>query len=270
MKLIFIRHGDPDYKVDSLTEKGKREAELLAKRVKNFRNVKEIYVSPLGRAAKTAEYSANALNMKAKTKEWMREFVIKVKDPKGNDKHIPWDYFPTYWTNEPKFYDKDHWFEANIFEGSGIKEYYDRVSIGIDEILEKNGYKRDKNIYLTDTVNNPPMLLTEAVNDPGLIVTESVKGNDHYISYQRNDDVILFFCHLGVSFVMISHLLGIAPTLLWHTFFTAPTSITVLGAEEREPGVAAFRVQSFGDTAHLLAGNEPVSVSGYFTNPFQG
>ena len=28
MKLIIIRHGDPDYSIDSLTEKGWREAEL--------------------------------------------------------------------------------------------------------------------------------------------------------------------------------------------------------------------------------------------------
>ena len=33
MKIIFIRHGDPDYVNDSLTEKGIREAKLLAKRV---------------------------------------------------------------------------------------------------------------------------------------------------------------------------------------------------------------------------------------------
>ena len=26
MKLLFIRHGDPDYEIDSLTEKGWKEA----------------------------------------------------------------------------------------------------------------------------------------------------------------------------------------------------------------------------------------------------
>ena len=30
MKLLIIRHGEPDYSIDSLTEKGWREAELLA------------------------------------------------------------------------------------------------------------------------------------------------------------------------------------------------------------------------------------------------
>ena len=33
MKLIIIRHGDPDYSIDSLTEKGWREAELLSERI---------------------------------------------------------------------------------------------------------------------------------------------------------------------------------------------------------------------------------------------
>ena len=29
MKIIFIRHGTPDYELDALTEKGVREAKLL-------------------------------------------------------------------------------------------------------------------------------------------------------------------------------------------------------------------------------------------------
>lgn len=32
MRILFIRHGDPDYLNDTLTEKGCREADLLAKR----------------------------------------------------------------------------------------------------------------------------------------------------------------------------------------------------------------------------------------------
>ena len=30
MKLLIIRHADPDYEIDSLTETGHREARLLA------------------------------------------------------------------------------------------------------------------------------------------------------------------------------------------------------------------------------------------------
>ena len=35
MRLLMIRHGDPDYEHDCLTEKGKREAKLLSQRLVN-------------------------------------------------------------------------------------------------------------------------------------------------------------------------------------------------------------------------------------------
>ena len=33
MKILMIRHGEPDYTIDSLTPKGWREAEILAGRL---------------------------------------------------------------------------------------------------------------------------------------------------------------------------------------------------------------------------------------------
>ena len=32
MKLLIVRHGDPNYEIDSLTEKGWREAEYLSEK----------------------------------------------------------------------------------------------------------------------------------------------------------------------------------------------------------------------------------------------
>lgn len=52
MKILIIRHGEPDYSIDSLTEKGWREAELLSRRLAPF-NIRDFYVSPLGRAQDT-------------------------------------------------------------------------------------------------------------------------------------------------------------------------------------------------------------------------
>ncbi len=46
MKLIFIRHGEPDYSIDSLTEKGWREAELLSKKLSKL-DIKDFYVTSL-------------------------------------------------------------------------------------------------------------------------------------------------------------------------------------------------------------------------------
>jgi probable phosphoglycerate mutase len=53
MKILIIRHGDPNYEIDGLTEKGKIEAELLSKRITKER-IDAFYCSPLGRARLTA------------------------------------------------------------------------------------------------------------------------------------------------------------------------------------------------------------------------
>ena len=45
MRILFIRHGDPDYINDTLTKKGHREAKLLAERVADL-NLGSCYVSP--------------------------------------------------------------------------------------------------------------------------------------------------------------------------------------------------------------------------------
>ena len=54
MKLLIVRHGDPDYSIDSLTETGWIEAELLSDRLCKL-DVKAFYCSPKGRARDTAK-----------------------------------------------------------------------------------------------------------------------------------------------------------------------------------------------------------------------
>lgn len=45
MKLLIVRHGDPDYDIDSLTEKGWKEVEYLSQKLSKL-DVKAFYVSP--------------------------------------------------------------------------------------------------------------------------------------------------------------------------------------------------------------------------------
>ena len=79
MRIILIRHGDPDYVHDTLTEKGKIEASLLAENVGylGLENA-DFYVSPLGRAADTAGYVLRQLGKTAKTLDWLREFPAQI------------------------------------------------------------------------------------------------------------------------------------------------------------------------------------------------
>lgn len=37
MRIVFVRHGEPNYTNDTLTEKGRREAELLSQRIKGWK-----------------------------------------------------------------------------------------------------------------------------------------------------------------------------------------------------------------------------------------
>ena len=53
MKLLFIRHGEPNYEKDCLTENGLVQAAHLAKRLER-ENITAAFHSPMGRAAETA------------------------------------------------------------------------------------------------------------------------------------------------------------------------------------------------------------------------
>lgn len=266
MRLIFIRHGDPDYEHDSLTEKGKREVELLTKRVCRWNNITDIYQSPLGRAKETAAPSLKTLGREAKTLNWLQEFNYKGILPKnypdpdlaGKEK-MPWDLLPEYFYAHKEFFDKDKWTKNKYLKSGNIEKHYREVCDGFDAILESYGYTRNKKgfYYVKNPVENPNWHSSDKENPYHL---KSIK--DDY----PEDTSLLFFCHLGVMFTIIAHLTGLSPMQLWQGFYVAPTSITVLNSEERIPGQADFRVERLGDTNHLTNGGEPISSSGYFAN----
>ncbi|MFR9233755.1 MAG: histidine phosphatase family protein [Eisenbergiella massiliensis] len=80
MRIIFVRHAEPDYANDTLTEKGWREAALLAERVSGW-DVTDFYVSPLGRARDTASLSLKKMGRTAETFDWLREFLALLTIP---------------------------------------------------------------------------------------------------------------------------------------------------------------------------------------------
>ena len=77
MKLVIVRHGDPDYSIDSLTEKGWKEVEYLSERLAKL-DVKEFYVSPLGRARDTASLTLKKMNRTATECDWLQEFNVLI------------------------------------------------------------------------------------------------------------------------------------------------------------------------------------------------
>lgn len=83
MRLLIVRHADPDYSIDSLTPAGWEEAKLLADRLAPI-PVAAYYVSPLGRAKDTASLTLKKACRTAETCSWLREFAPQAVHP-GKD-----------------------------------------------------------------------------------------------------------------------------------------------------------------------------------------
>ncbi len=235
MRILIIRHGDPDYAIDGLTEKGKKEAELLKNMLLKI-DIDAVYCSVLGRAKATIQPTLDAKNMTAEYCDWLREFdYAKVKLPDQAWEKCAWDFLPQYVDSDPLLLSSDNWRNADLIKNSNVPAAYDNVCKEFDKVLEKHGYKRDKFNY---------------------IVTNS------------NHDTIVFTCHFGLASVLISHLLNCSPfSMLQHTVL-APTSVTTFYTEERVEGIAMLRAGGIGDTSHLYIGNEEPSFAARYCECF--
>lgn len=72
MRLYLIRHADPDYANNTITEAGHMEAQALARRLAAL-GVDRLYSSPLGRARHTMQYTADLLGTEAVIADWTQE-----------------------------------------------------------------------------------------------------------------------------------------------------------------------------------------------------
>ena len=262
MRLIFIRHGEPDYQNDTLTEKGFREAELLAERTKNWRNIKSVYVSPLPRAQYTADPTLKALGMTGITLDWMREFGYPIdRELHPRKLGFMWDLTPAYYMRHSELFDINHWAESEIPLSGNIRYYYDMVTGNFDKLLAEYGYVRDGLTYRSDP-EHVPSNAHQICNGHTI---ENMKNREK----DYTEDNLVFFAHFGVNSIVISHLINCSPYVLLNGDIQATSAVTVLIGEESEPGFTNFRIQVLGDTSHLRFAEEPVSYYGAFAPVFQ-
>ena len=230
MKILIIRHAEPDYAIDSLTEKGWGEAELLSRRLAGM-NIRDIFCSPLGRARDTAKPALERLGRQMEILPWLREFSGSVIHPFEGRRCIPWDLMPQYWTRQPALFDRDRWLDEPFMASGSVAEVYREVGEGLEALLLRFGCRRDGYIF-------------------------QCRDN--------TADTIALFCHQGLGLTIISHLTGLPLPVLWHCIFLPPSSVTTLITEERMKGEVFFRCAGMGDTSHLYAAGEPVSRAGLF------
>ena len=241
MRLLFIRHGDPDYASDCLNEIGRNEAKALcALRSSTKMHLGTCYASPLGRAQETAAITlgraipgargaAAAVNCRdiLTTLDWLREFpaqvdvndatllqdayYIKTESDGSFKKRIVWDMYPSYFTEHPAYSDYEAWRGTLVALNSDLLPIYDSVISSFDELLAEHGYVRD------------------------------------------------------------SHLWSLSPFVPLQSFCMPTSSVTEVYTEERQRGIANFRATRIGDTTHLtMAGlrTERLPHSALFTEVY--
>ena len=93
-----------------------------------------------------------------------------------------------------------------------MKEEYDWVTQNFDKVLAEHGYVREGHYYRAE---------------------------------KANEDTLVFFCHFGVSCVLISYLLSISPLVMLQNFCAAPSSVSTIITEERRKGIASLPYELF-------------------------
>ena len=244
MRLLFIRHGDRDYTRDVLTEQGIQESKALAACAEKL-DLGDCFMSPYGRAQETASYCLEATGKTAEAKEWLRRFAPKLEVageeemqlafpdailPDGSwGKHMVLDMMPDYFTRHPELWDPFLWRSSKVAQLADMPEAYDEIIRGFDGLLAEYGYIREDGLYRVE---------------------------------KESTETLTFFCHFGITCVILAHLWNVSPFALLHNVVMAPSSVTELFTEERQQGKAYFRATRIGDTSHLtMAGLTPSFAS---------
>lgn len=237
MLLYIIRHGDPIYNPDSLTELGHRQAEALVPRLAPL-GFDKIYASPMIRAQQTAEPTCKALGITAEIKDFLSEeylasrLFIPITDAKGETaEHWCFHQPPTNYKPENSLEIGKMWYDVPALapDRERGKAAWDEFTSDADDFLCELGYRREGEHYI---VENPP--------------------------YER----VAVFCHQGVGLSFLSHLLSIPPQVFWASFDITHSGITVLNFRNYMSGITAPKMLCLSDTSHLFGGGLPTEYNG--------
>lgn len=240
MRLIFVRHGEPDYANDCLTPNGRIQAQCTAKRLAG-ENLAAIYASPMGRAVETATYTAQGHGLTVNKLDFMHEIGWGDKKVETDSRSesagdslvesgkLPYDGHP--WTlayklitEDPQYTTSPLWKDHHFFNDNLLMDYYEPISSGIDELLSQYGITRKDS-------------------------TNAMIGT--YFCKQKNDSTIALFAHGGSGAIMFSYILNLPLPYVLTTMPYGVCSVTIIdfAGETGEPIIP--RIELFNDMEHL-------------------
>ncbi|MBR5407604.1 MAG: histidine phosphatase family protein [Lachnospiraceae bacterium] len=222
MRLILVRHGEPDYKNDCLTNKGIQQAKNTAARLEK-EGISAIYSSPMGRAFETAGYTADSQGLKVKILDFMHEIDWgDIQECKEEDKLLynghPWALGFKLLTENPGYVGSGDWDNHHYFKDNKCLNDYKKVSSCIDDFLDSFGLKRREGLYYCE----------------------------------RNcEDTVAIFAHGGSGAIMISHILSLPFPFVLTTMPFNLCSISVIEFIQEAGEVTVPMLSLFNDTGHI-------------------
>jgi probable phosphoglycerate mutase len=230
MRLLLIRHGDPDYERDTLTAAGAAEAASLANRLAR-EGVDHLYASPLGRAKATALQIAAQTRHEVVVEPWLAELSWEIVHPVFGELSA-WDLPGEVIRQGPR--PDGHALDGfSIVNEPAFRDEFVARTQALDALLDRHGFARCGRLY-----------------------------RPHAPTPAR----IALVCHGGLGLVLLAHLLDIPLVTAWPCFWLPPSSVTTVLFEQRSPAWAAPRCVGVGDVSHLYADGLPVQPRGLYGN----
>ena len=215
MRIIFVRHVEPDYVRDCLTQTGKKQAQACAQRLAH-EGISAVYASPMGRATETASYTAALLGLPVQILDYMHEVVWG--GPETPDEGHPWTLGARMIDEDNVDFFRQDWRAHPFFAENAVTRAYDHVAACFDAFMAEHGYAHQGRRFLCNA---------------------------------QAQETVAVFSHGGSGACALAHLLSLpypyVCTVLPYDF----TSIIILEFPVRPGEYVHPRVELFNDIAHI-------------------
>ena len=222
MLLFYMRHGDPIYHPDSLTEQGREQAAALAKRLVRY-GIDKIYSSSSTRAIQTAEPTSQLVNKEIIPLDWchetltLRELGVPV-DGKNRWLFLLPEYKKLLVSNEMMKLGHKWWSHPDLLKFN-YQKGYERIRKNTYQFLEELGYSFDEE-------------------------------TGAYKVLRDNQDRVALFAHQGFGFAFLSVLLNIPYPMICTKFELRHSGMTVISFEN-EDGICVPKVLTMSNDSHI-------------------
>lgn len=231
MKVIFVRHGHPDYKLDCLTELGHLQAEAAAERLKD-EPICAVYSSSKGRAVETAEHIAKKQGLPVKERfDFMQELAWKPLEgmPELPHKGQPW-FTVSDMVAAGQSVVNSNWQEESPFsQNPRLLAQEQPIGEAFDNLLREYGLEREGNYYRVR---------------------------------RKDDSIIVMASHAGASSMVLSHLFNLPFPFVIAAMSPNFTGITVVNFDGEEGKLLSPQFDLMNDARHI----KDISTEVFFGN----